>query len=64
MLRSINTASLDGLRALAVMHIVLGHHAIYTGFYTDPFAPEKRSDMSMHVEPSGEDECSQQWCRS
>ena len=31
----LNTDAVDGLRALAVMHIVLGHHSIYTGFLGD-----------------------------
>lgn len=32
--RLLNTNALDGLRAIAVFHIVLGHHAIYTGFFS------------------------------
>ena len=31
----LNTDAVDGIRALAVMHIVLGHHSIYTGYRGD-----------------------------
>ena len=31
----LNTDAVDGLRALAVMHIVLGHHSIRTGYLGD-----------------------------
>ena len=31
----LNTDAVDGLRALAVMHIVLGHHSFFTGYRGD-----------------------------
>ena len=41
----LNTDAVDGLRALAVMHIVLGHHSIYTGYLGDA-----RTDEDGHEE--------------
>ena len=53
--RKLSTGALDGVRAIAIMHIVLGHHAIYTGFFRNQ--PPQPAEAATRV-------CSQLWCTS
>lgn len=59
--RVLNTNSIDGLRALAIMHIVLGHHSIYTGYMDD----SRERDVNMtDINVTLSDGCTRDWCTS
>ena len=51
-MRLLNTNSIDGLRAIAVLHIVLGHHSAYTG-YIERNAPSEA--CLLYTSPSPRD---------
>ena len=62
-MRLLNTNSIDGLRAIAVLHIVLGHHSAYTG-YIERNAPSEAAAPEADADEADAFGCSPKWCTS
>ena len=60
-MRLLNTNSIDGLRAIAVLHIVLSHHSAYTG-YIERNAPSASPEAD--ADAADAFGCSPKWCTS
>ena len=62
-MRLLNTNSIDGLRAIAVLHIVLGHHSAFTG-YIERNAPSEAAAPEADADDANAFGCSPKWCTS
>ncbi|EOD37509.1 hypothetical protein EMIHUDRAFT_454871 [Emiliania huxleyi CCMP1516] len=58
-MRLLNTNSVDGLRAIAVLHIVLGHHSTYTGYIAHTTPSTQEAPDADEADAFG---CSTKWC--
>ena len=65
----LNTHAIDGLRAIAILHIVLGHHSYYTGYHpfdhhVDHLGEVRQPTQADLAAASAIGGCAKSWCTS